>query len=103
MYRIVDIQLDMLRDRISSLNLKIKLEPGAIDWIAEEGYDPVYGARPLKRVIQNSLQNPIAELILAGKLSDGDVIEVTGGPDGLVVGDYVTVNQDTNLGSVVLH
>lgn len=103
MYRIVDIQLDMLRDRISSLNLKIKLEPGAIDWIAEEGYDPVYGARPLKRVIQNSLQNPIAELILAGKLSDGDVIEVTGGPDGLVVGGYVSINQDTNLGSVVLH
>ena len=103
MYRIVDIQLDMLRDRISSLNLKIKLEPGAIDWIAEQGYDPVYGARPLKRVIQNSLQNPIAELILAGKLSDGDVIEVTGGPDGLVVGDYVSINQDTNLGSVVLH
>ena len=103
MYRIVDIQLDMLRDRISSLNLKIKLEPGAIDWIAEEGYDPVYGARPLKRVIQNRLQNPIAELILAGKLSDGDVIEVTGGPDGLVVGDYVSINQDTNLGSGVLH
>ena len=103
MYRIVDIQLDMLRDRVSSLNLKIKLEPGATDWIAEEGYDPVYGARPLKRVIQNSLQNPIAELILAGKLSDGDVIEVTGGPDGLVVGDYVSTNQDTNLGSVVLH
>ena len=103
MYRIVDIQLDMLRDRVSSLNLKIKLEPGATDWIAEEGYEPVYGARPLKRVIQNSLQNPIAELILAGKLSDGDVIEVTGGPDGLVVGDYVSINQDTNLGSVVLH
>ena len=103
MYRIVDIQLDMLRDRISSLNFKIKLEQRAIDWIAEEGYDPVYGARPLKRVIQNSLQNPIAELILAGKLSDGDVIEVTGGPDGLVVGDYVSINQDTNLGSVVLH
>ena len=103
MYRIVDIQLDMLRDRISSLNFKIKLEQGAIDWIAEIGYDPVYGARPLKRVIQNSLQNPIAELILAGKLSDGDVIEVTGGPDGLVVGDYVSINQDTNLGSVVLH
>ena len=103
MYRIVDIQLDMLRDRISSLNFKIKLEQGAIDWIAEEGYDPVYGARPLKRVIQNTLQNPIAEMILAGKLSDGDVIEVTSGPDGLVVGDYVSINQDTNLGSVVLH
>ena len=103
MFRIVDIQLDMLRDRISSLNFKIKLEQGAIDWIAEKGYDPVYGARPLKRVIQNSLQNPIAELILAGKLSDVDVIEVTGGPDGLVVGDYVSSNQDTNLGSVVLH
>ena len=76
---------------------------GSGDVYKRQGYDPVYGARPLKRVIQNSLQNPIAELILAGKLSDGDVIEVTGGPDGLVVGDYVSINQDTNLGSVVLH
>jgi ATP-dependent Clp protease ATP-binding subunit ClpB len=103
MSRIVDIQLDILRDRISSLNLKIKLEPDAIDWIAEKGYDPVYGARPLKRVIQNNLQNPIAELILAGKLLDGDVIKVTNGPDGLLVGDYASINHDTTLDSVVLH
>jgi ATP-dependent Clp protease ATP-binding subunit ClpB len=103
MSRIVDIQLDILRDRISSLNLKIKLEQDAIDWIAEKGYDPVYGARPLKRVIQNNLQNPIAELILAGKLLDGDVIKVTNGPDGLLVGDYASINHDTTLDSVVLH
>ena len=68
MSRIVDIQLKILHDRISSLNLKIELGAGARDWIAQQGYDPVYGARPLKRVIQNYLQNPIAELILAGKL-----------------------------------
>jgi ATP-dependent Clp protease ATP-binding subunit ClpB len=103
MSRIVDIQLDILRDRISSLNLKIKLEPDAIDWIAEKGYDPVYGARPLKRIIQNNLQNPIAELILAGKLLDGDVIKVTYGPDGLLVGDYASINHDTTRDSVVLH
>jgi ATP-dependent Clp protease ATP-binding subunit ClpB len=103
MSRIVDIQLDILRDRISSLNLKIMLELDAIDWIAEKGYDPVYGARPLKRVIQNNLQNPIAELILAGKLLDGDVIKVTYGPDGLLVGDYASINHDTTLDTVVLH
>ena len=103
MSRIVDIQLKILHDRISSLNLKIELGAGARDWIAQQGYDPVYGARPLKRVIQNYLQNPIAELILAGKLSEGEVIEVTDGPEGLLIGEYVSSRQNVKPDSVVLH
>ena len=103
MSRIVDIQLKILHDRISSLNLKIELGAGARDWIAQQGYDPVYGARPLKRVIQNYLQNPIAELILAGKLSEGKVIEVTNGPEGLLIGEYASSRQNVKPDSVVLH
>ena len=76
---------------------------GARDWIADKGYDPVYGARPLKRVIQTNIQNPIAELILAGKLSEGEIIKITDGPEGLLVGDYASVKPDGIPGSVVLH
>ena len=103
MSRIVDIQLKILHDRISSLNLKIELGAGARDWIAQQGYDPIYGARPLKRVIQTYLQNPIAELILAGKISEGKVIEVTNGPEGLLIGEYASSRQNVKPDSVVLH
>ena len=103
MSKIVDIQLNILQDRMSSLNFRIDLEAGARDWIADKGYDPVYGARPLKRVIQTNIQNPIAELILAGKLSEGEVIKITDGPEGLLVGDYPSVKPDGIPGSVVLH
>ena len=103
MSKIVDIQLNILQDRMSSLNFRIDLEAGARDWIADKGYDPVYGARPLKRVIQTNIQNPIAELILAGKLSGGEVIKITDGPEGLLVGDYPSVKPDGIPGSVVLH
>ena len=103
MSKIVDIQLNILQDRMSSLNFRIDLEAGARDWIADKGYDPVYGARPLKRVIQTNIQNPIAELILAGKLSEGEIIKITDGPEGLLVGDYPSVKPDGIPGSVVLH
>ena len=103
MSKIVDIQLNILQDRMSSLSFKIDLGVGARDWIADKGYDPVYGARPLKRVIQSNIQNPIAELILAGKLSEGEVIKITDGPEGLLIGDYSSVKPDGTPASVVLH
>ena len=56
-------------------------------WLADKGYDPVYGARPLKRVIQKSLLDPLAELILAGAVKDGEVLAVGADGDGLVLGD----------------
>ena len=57
--------------------------PQARDWLADKGYDPAYGARPLKRVIQKSVQDPLAELILAGKIKDGDTVTVSAGKQGL--------------------
>jgi ATP-dependent Clp protease ATP-binding subunit ClpB len=63
--------------------ITVDLDPAARDYIAEKGYDPAYGARPLKRVIQKSLQDPLAELILSGKVKDGDAVKVSAGKGGL--------------------
>ncbi len=82
---IVEIQLGQLRQMLDDRNIGLELDPAATNWLADTGYDPVYGARPLKRVIQRSLQNPLANLLLAGKLADGDVAHVSVGKDGLVI------------------
>ena len=85
MAAIVDIQLARLRSLLADRNLTLNLDASAMDWLAAEGYDPVYGARPLKRVIQRSLQNELANFILQGTVKDGETITVTGSPDGLVI------------------
>jgi len=71
---IVDIQLAQLRRRLLDRNLELTLEDSAIDRLSEAGYDPVYGARPLKRAIQQQVENPLAQAILAGKFVPGDRI-----------------------------
>ena len=63
----------------------LTLDPSALEWLAAEGYDPVYGARPLKRVIQRQLQNPLAGLLLEGAIHDGEAITVASGRDGLII------------------
>ncbi|MGA8015560.1 MAG: ATP-dependent chaperone ClpB [Candidatus Dormiibacterota bacterium] len=74
--QIVEIQLGGLRDRLAGRRLELRVSAAAIDLVAAEGYDPTYGARPLKRVIQRRLQDPIAMAILEGRFSEGDTIEV---------------------------
>ena len=66
--------------------MSIALDAAAINWLGDKGYDPVYGARPLKRVIQKDLVDPIAKKLLAGDLADGSVISVSAGEDGLIIG-----------------
>jgi len=83
MATIVEIQLGRLRALLADRHLGLDLDRSALDWLAAEGYDPVYGARPLKRVIQRSLQNPLAGFILEGAVKDGEVIHVSGGAKGL--------------------
>jgi ATP-dependent Clp protease ATP-binding subunit ClpB len=63
----------------------VELDAAALEWLAEAGYDPTYGARPLKRVIQRNLQDRLAGLLLEGAVKEGDVLEVTAGADGLEV------------------
>ena len=80
---IVDIQLGYLHDRLADRDMRIHLSDEARDRLAEAGFDPVYGARPLKRAIQQQVENPLAQEILQGRFSPGDVIEVGVGEDRL--------------------
>ena len=75
-YRIVQIQLEALRKRLAERRITLALTPAALEMIANEGYDPTYGARPLKRVIQRRLQDPLALEILNGAFIEGDTVEV---------------------------
>ncbi len=74
---IVDIQLGYLHKLLAARHIHLRLDDKAKAWLAEQGYDPAYGARPLKRVIQTNLQNKLAEMILQGDLSDGSAVNVT--------------------------
>ena len=65
------------------------LDQSARDWLAEAGYDPVYGARPLKRVIQRNLQNPLAGLMLEGAVNDGETVQIKASEAGLVIGGHL--------------
>ena len=85
MASIVKIQLERLRELLTDRKIDLDLDRSALDWLAAEGYDSTYGARPLKRVIQRALQNPLAGLILDGSVKEGDTIHVSGGHDGLVI------------------
>ncbi len=83
MGRIVDIQMTRLQKLLDDRKIVVTLEPGARDWLAEKGWDPAYGARPLKRVIQKSVQDPLAEMILAGTVKDGEKVTISAGKQGL--------------------
>jgi ATP-dependent Clp protease ATP-binding subunit ClpB len=82
---IVEIQLGRLRKLLSDRKITLELDDAAREWLGEKGYDPIYGARPLKRVIQRSLQNPLASLILEGRINDGDTVTVSAGEGGLLI------------------
>src|SRR5579883_1882203 len=80
---IVDIQLGRLQKLLDERKITVRLDAKAREWLADRGYDPAYGARPLKRVIQKSLQDPLAELILQGAVKDGDTVNVSATKQGL--------------------
>jgi len=84
MAAIVDIQLVRLRKLLDDRKIAIELDESARRWLADKGYDPAYGARPLKRVIQKQVQDPLAEKILRGEVRDGDLVKVTAGTDRLL-------------------
>jgi ATP-dependent Clp protease ATP-binding subunit ClpB len=85
MAQIVKIQLQLLQNRLAERKITLTLDDKALEWLAEAGFDPLYGARPLKRVIQRTLQDPLALKVLEGNLSEGSVVTVTGGKEGLVI------------------
>ena len=85
MTRIVDIQMERLAKLLEDRKIVLKLDDKAREWLGEKGYDPAYGARPLKRAIQKYVQDPLAEMILEGKVHDGETVKVTANKDGLVI------------------
>ena len=100
---IVDIQMARLLKRLASRKITLNLDEGAKTWLADEGYDPVYGARPLKRVIQKALQDPLAEALLAGDILDGSEVDVSAGTDGLIIGDRVGSTKREPPKDAVVH
>jgi ATP-dependent Clp protease ATP-binding subunit ClpB len=100
---IVRIQLKRLETRLAQRKITLDLDEAALSWLADEGYDPVFGARPLKRVIQRSLQDQLAEMILAGEIMDGSAVSVHAGVDGLIVGDRVAPSNRPKPDDAVVH
>ena len=100
---IVTIQMARLLKRLASRKINLALNDEARTWLADEGYDPVFGARPLKRVIQRALQDPLAEMLLAGDVKDGDTVPVSAGSDGLLVGDRVSESKRPKPDDAVVH
>ncbi|HQC78812.1 MAG TPA: AAA family ATPase, partial [Mycobacterium sp.] len=80
--RIVDIQLEQLQKRLSQRRLELQVSLPAKEWLAERGFDPVYGARPLRRLVQQAIGDQLAKMLLAGQVHDGDVVPVNVTPDG---------------------
>jgi ATP-dependent Clp protease ATP-binding subunit ClpB len=74
-----------MQSLLADRKIDLQLDTAALKWLADTGYDPAYGARPLKRVIQRSLQNPLASLILEGAVSDGETVAISAGKDGLTI------------------
>jgi len=99
---IVDIQLERLQKLLDERKIIIDVEPEARDWLAYKGYDPAYGARPLKRVIQKAVQDRLAEQLLSGAIHDGEAVPVRLGPLGLVVGAE-SVGDERRPASVLLN
>jgi ATP-dependent Clp protease ATP-binding subunit ClpB len=87
---IVAIQLEHLKQLLADRKIALEIDGAAAAWLATAGYDPVYGARPLKRVIQRELQNPLAQQLLEGRIPDGATVHVSASPLGLVIGEVET-------------
>jgi len=85
---IVKIQLERLRGLLADRKITLNVDDGALGWLAQKGYDPAYGARPLKRVIQKDVQDPLAEKLLAGDIRDGQTVDVSAGGDRLVFSNH---------------
>ena len=83
--RIVEIQLEGLRKRLAERRITLEVTEAARAWLARVGYDPVFGARPLKRAIQREVETPVARLIVAGQVRDGDTVRVDVAGDALRV------------------
>jgi ATP-dependent Clp protease ATP-binding subunit ClpB len=103
MAAIVEIQLKRLEARLVGRKITLELDEAAKVWLADEGYDPVFGARPLKRVFQRHLQDPLASMILSGDVMDGSTVVISAGADGLTIGDRVSASRRERPQDTMVH
>ena len=103
MGEIVALQLKRLEKRLAARKITLEIDAAARQWLADEGYDPVFGARPLKRVIQRHLQDPLAEMILSGEVRDGETVTISAGDEGLLVGTRISPSTRAKVEPVVIH
>ena len=103
MDQIVDIQLSRLLLRLADRKITLSIDGDARSWLAEEGYDPIFGARPLKRVIQRALQDPLAEMLLSNEVVTGQKIDVSARSDGLIIGDKFATSKRDLPNTMILH
>ncbi|MRI55448.1 ATP-dependent chaperone ClpB, partial [Methylobacterium sp. DB1607] len=94
---IVDIQLGRLAKLLEDRKITLDVDDEARTWLADKGYDPAYGARPLKRVIQKNVQDPLAEAILSGVIHDGETVPIRVGPAGLMIGDIAAERRPAGV------
>jgi ATP-dependent Clp protease ATP-binding subunit ClpB len=85
MGRIVDIQIKRLQDLLDERRIAFSLEPDVREWLADKGYNPAFGARPLTRVIRKMVQDPVSQLILSGRITDGQKVSMSAGKQGFVI------------------
>src|SRR5690606_33605000 len=83
--QIVDLQVDRLARRLSDRRLRLEVTPAAREWLALTGYDPLYGARPLRRLVQSAIGDKLAKAVLSGEIVDGDTVKVELGDDELLI------------------
>ena len=95
---IVDIQMSRLARLLEERKITIDLDPTGRQWLADRGYDPAYGARPLKRVIQKTVQDPLAERILAGRTHDGETVRISADREGLLIDGEIVENTGAGQG-----
>jgi len=103
---IVEVQLKEVSKLLQDRRIKVQLSPEAHEWLAERGYDPVYGARPLRRLIQRHILNPLSRLVLEGKVLDGDIIKISAkplDPEKVLTPDSWTPDDEDYLGLQVIH
>ena len=98
MDKIVDIQIDRLSILLADRKIIVKLDAKAKSWLADAGYDPVYGARPLRRIIQRNLQDPLATMLLEGEIEDGETVKVSAGKRGLIINGVEVESTGEMLG-----
>ena len=95
--KIVDIQLERVGELMTQRNLKLEVDQDARDYLAEEGYNPDFGARPLKRTIQRELQDPLALKVVSGEIVEGDTVRVSRGPSGLTFETIAGLDSESKM------